>query len=46
MSIKKQSLSVNNSDTAKTTDTISGEIMTVSRDLKDEVETTKEKAEV
>jgi methyl-accepting chemotaxis protein len=41
-----QSVSVNNSDIAKTTDTISGEILTIARDLKDEVETTKEKVEV
>ncbi len=41
-----QQISVRNSDVAKTTDSISGEILTIARDLQDEVETTREKAEV
>ena len=41
-----QQISVRNSDVAKTTDSISGEILTIARDLQDEVETSRDKAEV
>jgi methyl-accepting chemotaxis protein len=39
-------LSIKNSDVAQTTDMISDEIITIARDLQNEVENTKEKAEV
>ncbi len=41
-----QAISVKNSEVAKTTDSISGEILTIARDLQNEVETAKEEAEV
>ena len=41
-----QSVSVKNSDIAKTTDAISSEILTIARDLHDEVGSTKERVEV
>ena len=41
-----QQISVRNSDVAKTTDSISGEILTIAKDLQDEVEMSTEKAEV
>ncbi len=41
-----QSVSVQNSEVAKTTDSISGEILNIARDLQNEVETTKEVVEV
>ncbi|RUM67556.1 MAG: hypothetical protein DSZ05_02390 [Sulfurospirillum sp.] len=41
-----ESIAVKNSEVAKTTDSISGEILTIARELQDEVETTREKAEV
>ena len=41
-----QSMTVKNSEVAKTTDMISGKILTIARDLQDEVETTREKVEV
>jgi len=41
-----QSVSVQNSEVAKTTDSISGEILNIARDLQHEVETTRETVEV
>ncbi len=41
-----QAISVKNSDVAKTTDSISGEILSIARDLQDEVETTQNRVEV